>query len=115
MIRLTALLKRNPDLSHDEFVDHWANQHGPLIRDNPALARHFVRYEQHPLAEDQSFAVGGYDGMAIQWFHSMDDMVAFVSEPSYAESVMPDERRFLDLDGIAVTFTTDPVVMIDDA
>jgi hypothetical protein len=40
MIRLTALLVRNPDLTHDEFLRYWHDVHGPLMRDTPELARH---------------------------------------------------------------------------
>ncbi len=113
MIRLTALLHRNPALTHDEFIAHWHGVHGPLIRDTPALARHIVRYEQHPITDDRGAGVGGHDGVAMQWFASIDDLFAFISEPEYAEVLAPDERRLLDMDRIQVAFTEEPVVVID--
>lgn len=116
MIRLTALLVRNPALTHEEFVEHWTSVHGPLIRDTPELARHLVRYEQHPIADDRGASVGTWDGMAIQWLESIDDLFAFISEPAYAEIVAPDEQRLLDMDRIEVAFTEEPPrPMIDGA
>ncbi len=113
MIRLTAMLVRNPALTHDEFLHHWHHVHGPLIRDTPELARHIVRYEQHPLADDRGVGTVGYDGVAMQWLDSMDALFAFIAEPAYAEKLAPDERRLLDMERIVVTFTEEPVVVID--
>jgi hypothetical protein len=31
LIRITVCAKRNPNLSEEEFNNHWANKHGPLI------------------------------------------------------------------------------------
>lgn len=31
LIRVTVCARRNPKLTEDEFNDHWANKHGPLI------------------------------------------------------------------------------------
>lgn len=113
MIRLTALLVRNPALTHEEFLAHWHGVHGPLIRDTPALARHLVRYEQHPLTDDRGAGLGDYDGVAMQWFESIDELFAFIAEPEYAERLQPDEQKLLDFGRIQVVFTAEPVVVID--
>jgi hypothetical protein len=31
LIRITVCARRNPELSEEEFNNHWANKHGPLI------------------------------------------------------------------------------------
>lgn len=113
MIRLTAMLVRNPALTHDEFLEHWHFTHGPLIRNTPELARHIVRYEQHPLTDDHGAGVGGFDGVAMQWLNSMDDLFAFIAEPAYREVLSPDEAHLLDMSKIQVTFTDQPVIVID--
>jgi uncharacterized protein (TIGR02118 family) len=116
MVKLFAVLKRKDGMTHDEFVDHWLNEHGPLIADTPALARHIVRYEQHvrhrpdALSGDQRF-----DGVTVQWFDSMDGFVGFMSEPEYGELIHPDEERFLDMDELVFIVTEEPVVPIDGA
>jgi hypothetical protein len=45
LIRITVFANRNAKLSEDEFNDHWANEHGPLI--TSWLQRHgIVKYVQ---------------------------------------------------------------------
>lgn len=114
MVKLFAVLRRRPDLSVEEFRAHWRERHGPLIAGTPALARHIVRYEQH--VRHRPDAISGtddVDGVAEQWFRSIDDFVAFISEPAYAEHVAPDERRFLDVDRLEFVICDDPHVVID--
>lgn len=114
MVKLFALLRRREGMTHDEFVAHWRDKHGPLIADEPSLARHVVRYEQHVRhSPDLISGTEDCDGVAVQWFQSMDDFVAFVSEPAYAEKVAPDERRFLDWGRIEFMITDEPNVVID--
>lgn len=115
MVKLFAFLARKGDMSHDEFLDHWWNQHGPLIAGAPTLARHIVRYEQH--ARLQPGALSGSeecDGVTEQWFHSMDDFLAFISEPDYAELIAPDEQRFLDHQTLRFVICDEPRVVIGD-
>ncbi|MGB6056862.1 MAG: EthD domain-containing protein [Microthrixaceae bacterium] len=114
MVKLFAFLRRNPELSFQEFVTHWREQHGPLIRDEPTLARHIVRYEQHVRHRPEPISGNrGVDGVAVQWFNSIDDFVGFISEPAYAELIAPDEKRMLDMDQVEFVITEEPHVVID--
>lgn len=113
MVKLFALLRRRPGMDPQEFRDHWRDVHGPLIRDTPELARHIVRYEQHPRHRPDALSgTEGVDGVAVQWFRSIDDFVAFISEPGYRELIAPDEKRFLDVDSIEFVITEEPNVVI---
>jgi len=115
MVKLFALLPRKKDLSHEEFVEHWLGRHAPLIAGTPALARHIARYEQHVRHRPDELSGGlDFDGVTEQWFESMDDFVAFISEPEYAELIAPDEQRFLDMDRLEFIITEEPVVAIGD-
>ncbi len=114
MVKLFALLRRRPGLGPEEFRAHWRDVHGPLIASTPELARHVVRYEQHPRHRPDALSgTDGVDGVAVQWFDSIDDFVAFISEPAYQELIAPDERRFLDIDAIEFVITEEPTVVID--
>lgn len=116
MVKLFAVLRRHPSMSVEEFVAHWRDHHGPLIAGEPSLARHIVRYEQHVRHRpDPLSGTEDVDGVAVQWFTSMDAFVAFMSEPAYAELIAPDERRFLDLDRLEFVITEEPTVVIDGA
>jgi len=114
MVKLFAVLRRRQDMSTEEFVAHWRDVHGPLIAGEPTLARHIVRYEQHVRHRPEALSgTEDVDGVAVQWFESMDDFVGFVSEPKYAELIAPDERRFLDLDRLEYVICEEPTVVID--
>lgn len=114
MVKLFAVLRRRPGMSVEEFVTHWRDRHGPLIADEPSLARHIVRYEQHVRHRPEPLSgTEDVDGVAVQWFTSMDAFVAFMSEPAYSELIAPDERRFLDLERLEFVITEEPTVVID--
>lgn len=114
MVKLVAMLRRHPDMTHEQFVAHWRDVHGPLIASEPTLARHIVRYEQHVRhRRDALSGVEGVDGVAIQWFESIDEFAGFIAEPAYAELIAPDERRFLDIDRVEFVITDEPAVVID--
>lgn len=113
MVTLHAFLVRRADLTHAEFLAHWRDVHGPLIRDTPALARHLVSYEQHAVIEGGRGGSPGYDGVAVQAFRSWEDFVAMLAEPA-ARAMAEDEARFLDRDKLLVQFSTDCRVMIED-
>jgi len=115
MIRLICFVKRRAGLGHDAFHDHWLNQHGPLIRDTPELARHIARYEQnHRLANDYERDAGtpGFDGVTLQWFESYGDFLAFVREDAYPALIGPDEERFLDRTAFSLLFSDEENVMV---
>lgn len=113
MVKLFAFIGRAPSMTPAEFVDHWRNHHGPLIAGTPELARHIVRYEQHPRHRaDLLSGSEGVDGVAVQWFERIDDFASFVAEPAYAELIAPDERRFIDTQRIVFVVTDEPNVVI---
>ena len=118
MLRLTALLRRNPALSAEEFQTHWRDVHAPLILSVPGIERWVVRYEQHTRASLPGGAWSGtddVDGITLQWFRGYDDFVAMISDPVYRETVGPDERHLVDLERSVFLLTDEPRVVIDGA
>ena len=113
MLTLHAFLVRRSDLTHEQFLAHWRDVHGPLIRDTPELARHLVRYEQHAVLDGRRGGTPGFDGVAVQTFRSWEDFSAMLAEPA-ARAMADDEARFLDRDKLLVQFSTDGRVMIGD-
>lgn len=112
MIKLICFVKRHPSLAIDEFHTRWREQHGPLIARTPGVTERIVRYEQnHRLADDYARG-GGFDGVAVQWFESMDDFVAMVAHPEYQARVAPDEDALLDRDGLVWILTDEEEVVI---
>lgn len=112
MITLHALLVRRPDLSHEQFLDYWHGTHGPLIRDDPALARHVVSYHQFPATPDAArLGLDTYDGITVQTFADWEAFWAFATQPE-STRMNDDMANFLDVTKLAVTITADPVQVI---
>lgn len=97
MIKVIVLVKRNPALSREAFHRHWREVHAKLVADTPSVARHIVRYEQHTRT-DEDYARGDvdFDGVAIAWYRSREDMEALFAEPAYRDRVQPDEAFLSD-------------------
>jgi uncharacterized protein (TIGR02118 family) len=113
MVKLFAFLRRREGTTHEEFVAHWQERHGPLIRDTPELARHIVRYEQHRRHHPGQWSGNeDLDGVAVQWFDGLDGFRSFLAEPKYAELIAPDERRFLDMSRVEFVICDEPNVVI---
>src|SRR5215211_9531938 len=112
MIKLICVVKRNASLSVEEFHDHWRSRHARLISETPGVADRIVRYEQNHRTVDDYARGGDFDGVAIQWFDSMDDFVAMVSHPEYQARVAPDEAALLDREGLVWILTDAEEVVI---
>jgi EthD domain len=115
MIRLTAMLRRNPALTADEFEAHWRDVHASKIASVPGVRSRIVRYEQHPRLATGANGWGseGYDGVAVQWYRSVDDFIAMTKDPGYQETIAPDERKLLDLAGGVYLLTDEPRIIIE--
>ena len=113
MVKLTVLVKRNPALGVDDFHEQW-RVHGRLIAEEPTLARHIVRYEQHHRVPADYSNGDSFDGVVLQWYESYRDFLAFIEEPKYAELIQPDEQRLLAMDSIVVLFTGEAETFIGD-
>ena len=108
MIKMTMLLKRNPVLTHEQFVDHHVQRHGPLFRQIPEAKEHVVRYLQtHPIVEKTKvLAVNDFDGTAELWFDTLAGLEAVLTSEFYKTKVFPDEKTFLDHAHTLITIGT---------
>ena len=115
MIRLTAMLRRNPSLTAEAFHAHWADVHAAKILAVPGIGDHVVRYEQLPRvpdAADRWTGSDGFDGVTVQWFRDLDAFTAMITDPEYRRIVGPDERALLDRAGSVYLLTDEPRIVI---
>jgi uncharacterized protein (TIGR02118 family) len=114
MVRLTCLLRRKEGLTPAEFHRYWQEVHGPLIVRSTS-GSHVIRYEQHPrpLEDYPSVDDGGYDGVTVQWFESMDEYTAHMAEPDFGD-IWSDISQFLDTERLHFIVTEHPRVVIGD-
>jgi uncharacterized protein (TIGR02118 family) len=74
MYKHTALLVRQPALSHEAFVDYWQDNHTPIAADIEGV----VRYQQ-VLPTDPDSAE--FDGLAELYFETLGDLYAALGSP----------------------------------
>ena len=75
MIKVLGLLTRKPDISHEEFVRHWFDIHGPLALAVPGIRRYVQSHITDTLTRpDIPETDVEVDGIAELWF---DDLESF--------------------------------------
>ena len=85
---LIALLKRKPEQSHAEFVDHWLNVHGPMAQQVPEVTGLILnevtsQAERHDIPPLTGF--GTIDGIAQSFRDDMDAPPSPERERWYAD------------------------------
>ncbi len=116
MVKLVALLRRRPDLTHDDFLRHWRERHVPLLLGLPDFTRHLRRYVHGvPAGAFAADATGmePWDGAAEMWFESAEDMGRAFALPCYLDTIRADEARFLDLPRCAALVVREMVILDD--
>jgi uncharacterized protein (TIGR02118 family) len=114
MVRLVTLLKRKEGTTHEEFLAHWHDRHGPLIAASSA-ARYVRRYEQHPAVwppAGSGLPEPAFDGVTIQEFDSVEAFLAHLAEPD-TPAMLDDVARFLDPSALHWVICDEPTVVID--
>ncbi len=113
MVKFTILLKRNPAMTLEQFVDYHRNSHANLFRSLPEAQQYVRRYvQQHPVE-------GGipgmppriYDGITELWFDNVAGLASLFQSKDYMEKIRPDEEKFLDLAGCQFLLSSENVVM----
>jgi uncharacterized protein (TIGR02118 family) len=114
MIKFTILLKRNPALSQEDFVQHHKTIHADLFMSMPVVKKTVRAYiQQHALP----VALPGlppvkYDGITELWFDSVEALAECFSDQGYLDYVRPDEATFLDLHGCDFIVSTENKVHV---
>lgn len=90
-VKVFAFLKRRSGTTRGEFDEAWERQ-ARRVADTPELRRHLRRYELHHRVDDANrerndveVDDGGYDGVEIMWFDSLDEVRALQAEPAVAQ------------------------------
>ena len=86
MIKRIGFVARNPQLGVEEFHARWSGGHADLVAASAAGAEHLVRYEQHRRTpRDYERADCPYDGVAVQWYDSLEGFRAMRDDTRHAE------------------------------
>jgi uncharacterized protein (TIGR02118 family) len=70
----SAFLVRKDGMSHEDFREYWEHEHTPLARDIEGVVRYTTVYPAKP-------AAAPFDGVAEQYFDSLDDLQDALGSP----------------------------------
>ncbi len=95
MIKSLSLLTRKPGMTHEQFVKHWLEVHGPLARKVPGLRR----YEQSHILEERTrpdipSTDVEIDGVAELWYDDRESMLRALATPE-AKALYADGTLFI--------------------
>lgn len=117
MLKLMHLLRRRPELTLEQFQEHWLERHADFARGMPEVRR-YVQY--HGVADDpiktalQQAADApleeSYDGVAISWWESAGAMRRAMEGPAVA-AALADEEHFIDHSRSVAVLTEEQVIV----
>ncbi|MBL6765071.1 MAG: EthD domain-containing protein [Verrucomicrobiae bacterium] len=106
MIKLIMCLRRRSDLTREQFLDYWKNQHGPFFQKNSTTMRAKKYVQSHTLEtplnagfRESRGMQPEYDGVAEVWFESEQDLMEALGSPEgqqLAIALLEDENNFID-------------------
>ncbi|KAL7931281.1 EthD domain-containing protein [Trichoderma chlorosporum] len=108
-----CFIRRRPDLTEEQFYNHWRNVHAPIIA--PWAKKHgIIGYTQihtssalrQPLTTTSlPITVMDYDGAVIWEIPSLEAFLNAFNDPYYASVIAPDEENFVDKSKEVATVT----------
>ena len=82
MIKVVGLLTRKPGMSHEAFVRHWSDIHGPLAHAVPGIRRyvqsHIVDTRTRPDIPETDVEI---DGIAELWYDDLESLRRAAATP----------------------------------
>ena len=96
MIKIVGLLTRKEGISHEEFVSHWFDIHGPLAHAVPGIRRyvqaHIIDTLTRPDIPETNVAV---DGIAELWYDDLESLKRAAATPEM-KALTDDGALFID-------------------
>jgi len=106
VIKFVMCITRHPDKTRAQFQDYWLNQHAPLFKSFATEFRAKKYIQDHTLDSPLNDALResrgmtqAYDGVAVVWFESEEELVAAMSSPEgqkISATLLADENTFID-------------------
>lgn len=111
MIKMSLFLTRRPDLTFEQFADHWKNVHWPKVQSVPGVKEFTIRYVQQRRVDGvpPGMTQAPYDGVAEGWWPDWESMLKVTTSPAWAEIVGGDDAEFLDRSKTVVLISEEQV------
>ncbi|KZV89985.1 hypothetical protein EXIGLDRAFT_771268 [Exidia glandulosa HHB12029] len=114
LVKFAIFLKRKEGLSVEAFNKQyapsssshsnfsWSESHAALFKRIPIAQKNLVKYVQYHINAEASAIIGtvmpivSFDGAAIFYARSQEELLAVFRHPEYLSVVVPDEESFID-------------------
>lgn len=102
-VRFFGLIPRKPDISSEEFHDHYRYPHGALGLGLTAMRKYVQSHhiDSELLGPDQR----RFEAIAEGWYDSPEDGLGLATNPHYVAHLLPDEPLFVDLENLKWLYT----------
>ncbi|CAB4941132.1 unannotated protein [freshwater metagenome] len=94
-IKIFSWLKRQPNLTLDEFADQWRDFIDLFLTHDELVSRSQMYIQSH-VFDPTGAGDARFDGVAIMGFSSVEQMLDFMGQPSLVEELFPAEAPWLD-------------------
>jgi uncharacterized protein (TIGR02118 family) len=101
VFKVTVLLTKRADLTHEEFVNYWESTHADLVEAMPGVRRYTMGVPGRP--EDSA-----YDGVAELYFEDFAAMREAYATPE-GEELQADAHEFADMEASDTLFVDETV------
>ena len=107
-VKVLALIPRRPDLTSQQFHDHYRHPHGTTGRYMDTMRRYVQSHQIHTdlLGTGQA----RFDAIAELWFDNEKDTVGFREHPIIVKYIIEDEPRFIDMEKLQFMITDEEVI-----
>ena len=98
MIKMTILLRRNPKMTHAEFVSYHRDPHAAIFSSLAEVKRHVWRYVQGHATGDvlPGLPDSHIDVSTELWFDDLAAIAGVFAFTNYMATIRPDEEKILD-------------------
>lgn len=107
-VKVLALIPRRPDLTPQQFHDHYRHPHGTTGRYMSTMRRYVQSHQIHTdlLGSGQN----RFEAIAELWFDNEKDTVGFREHPIIVKYIIEDEPRFIDMEKLQFMITDEEVI-----
>jgi uncharacterized protein (TIGR02118 family) len=113
MLKVDILVYRRPDLTHEQFLEHWRDVHAQLFSSQPVVKQHVRRYIQSRTISNppSGVKVAGYDGIAQLWFDDIEGFHGVFGSKNYTDVIRVDEQKFTDPKRVGFLFSEETAIL----
>ncbi|MES2829801.1 MAG: EthD domain-containing protein [Bacteroidota bacterium] len=107
MVKFSILLRKHPNLNHEEFVQYHKYTHAKLFTSLEVVREHVVKYVQSHVipVSIPGFPEMYYDGITEIWFKDEASISMVFGAAEYLRLVRPDEEKFIAMDECSFLIT----------